>query len=193
MSPTVDVPDVPELILDLSTQTVSIDQNPLSLTIEVPDRPEVILGLPGPTGPPGDTGEAGFPMTFGPAGVGNVPATGTHPLGLLTPTTTAAFSVALSGTFEIKMDAPGKIVAAGIMTNAAVTGGTAALRARKNGVSVGVPICTLSPTNSRAIAGKTSDLDMVFVAGDTIGIALDTSGFAPTTLEVSGWFSVVFD
>ena len=190
MSMVLEAGNIPELTLDLATQSVTLTPNVISVIMDVPPSPEVIIGLAGPTGPPG---VSGFILTFGPVGFSNVPPTAITPLGFLIPTTTTTFSVGLSGTSEIKMQSSGKIIAAGILTNIPVVSGTGAVRAHKNGSSVGEPICILNSIDNRSVAAKTNDVNMEFVSGDTIGIAIETLNFSPSTIDVTGWFAVVFD
>lgn len=67
-----------------------------------------------------------------------------------------------------------------IKNNAAITAGTLSLRWRVNGVSVGSTICNMDSTNSRQVSGALNPGVVTFHAGDTIGIAFDTSaGFLP--------------
>jgi len=68
-----------------------------------------------------------------------------------------------------------------VKNNAAITAGTLGLRWVVNGVSVGSPACTMDSTNNRQSASVLNEGEVTFKAGDTIGIAFDTSsGFLPT-------------
>jgi hypothetical protein len=68
-----------------------------------------------------------------------------------------------------------------VKNNANVTAGTISLRWRVNGASVGSSICTLDSVNNRQSADVLNDGVVRFNAGDTIGIAFDTSNnFAPS-------------
>ncbi len=68
-----------------------------------------------------------------------------------------------------------------VKNTAAITAGTLSVRWRVNGVSVGSAMCTMDSTNNRQTAGTLNSGVVTFNAGDTIGIAFDTSaGFLPT-------------
>lgn len=108
-------------------------------------------------------------------------------------TNTTAFSVAISGTNEILMKSAGQVVAAGVFANAAVTGGSVGVKFRKNGASVGSAIVTLNTTDTRSAVNSVASGTLTFAAGDTIGLALDSSSLAPTTLDFSAWYTVLFD
>lgn len=82
-----------------------------------------------------------------------------------------------------------------VKNNAAITAGTLNLRWRVNGVSVGSTACGMNNTaqsNRQSSSSLTPDT-VKFNAGDTIGIAFDTSSnFAPTTVDYTVFWSVSY-
>lgn len=83
-----------------------------------------------------------------------------------------------------------------IKNNANITAGTLALRWRVNGVSVGSPVCNMDSTAAlrRQSSGSLDSGVVTFSAGDTIGIAFDTSAtYAPTTADYTVFWSVEYN
>lgn len=67
-----------------------------------------------------------------------------------------------------------------VKNNAAITAGTLGVRWRVNGVSVGSSACNMDATTNRQSSSVLNGGVVTFNAGDTIGIAFDTStGFLP--------------
>lgn len=113
------------------------------------------------------------------AGVANVAGTTT---GLAVETLIFTSATAVSNTRGVTgFTAPsdGSFRACLIKNNANITGGTLNLRWRVNGVSVGAGACTMNSTNNRQKAENIDSGTVTFLAGDTIGIAFDTSGLTP--------------
>jgi len=131
-------------------------------------------------------------QTFG-AYASNQAASATTAMNYLLPTSTTAFSVALSGTVEFKAAAAGSFRACTLMNSAAVTSGSVSLRFRKNGANVSSNnYCTLSTTNSRSNSEQVASGVETFNAGDTIGVALVSTGLAPTTSEHWATFTIEY-
>lgn len=98
--------------------------------------------------------------------------------GLLTFTSgTAVSSTAGSQTFTAPAD--GSFRSCLVVGNANRTGGTATLRWRVNGVSVGAGACVINATNIRASATTVDPGIVTFVAGDVISVVFDTTGLTP--------------
>ena len=80
-----------------------------------------------------------------------------------------------------------------IKNNANVTGGTLSLRWRVNGASVGAGACEMSSTVQRESATALDPGVVTFSAGDTIGIAFDSVGLAPTTNDFTVYWTVEYN
>ncbi len=80
-----------------------------------------------------------------------------------------------------------------IKNTANVTAGTLNLRWRVNGVSVGAGACSMSSTVQRESATALDPGVVTFSAGDTIGIAFDTVGMAPTTNDFTVYWTVEYN
>ncbi len=135
-----------------------------------------------------DTTDANFVTS-----VANLPGTATGTAtGLLTFTTaTAVSNVAGSNTFVAPAD--GSFRACLVVGNANRTAGTATLRWRVNGVSVGAGTCVVNATNTRTSSAVADSGVVTFTAGDTIGVVFDTVGLTPTTTEYTVYWSVDYN
>lgn len=80
-----------------------------------------------------------------------------------------------------------------IKNNAAITAGTLNLRWRVNGVSTGAAACVMNNTTNRQSATALDPGVVTFNAGDTIGIAFDTVGMAPTTNDFTVYWTVEYN
>lgn len=94
------------------------------------------------------------------------------------------FTAPASGSFRTCM----------VKNNAAITAGTLALRWRVNGASVGSAACQMDSTNNRQTSQALNPGVVTFAAGDTIGLAFDTSAtFAPAgTNDFTVYWSVEY-
>jgi hypothetical protein len=79
-----------------------------------------------------------------------------------------------------------------VKNNAAITGGTLAVRWRVNGVSVGSSACGMDSTTNRQSSSVINSGVVNFSAGDTIGVAFDTVNLAPTTNDFTVYWSVEY-
>ncbi len=78
--------------------------------------------------------------------------------------------------------------------NAIITAGSVSLRWRVNGASVGAAACTMNTTNTRSSATALDTGTVTFAAGDTIGIAYDSSGLLPAaTNDFTTFWSVEYN
>lgn len=122
-------------------------------------------------------------QTFSAYGV-NQAANATTTLNYLLPTSNTAVSFALAGTAEFKAAAAGSFRACSDFGSANVTGGSVSVRFRKNGADIDTNnYCTLDTTNPRSNSQQIDSGVETFAAGDTIGVALVSTGLAPTTSE----------
>lgn len=123
----------------------------------------------------------------------NQGANATTAMNYLMPTTGTAFSIALAGTTEFKATAAGSFRACTLFSSANVTGGSVSVRFRKNGANVSATNhCTLSTTNPRSNSEEVTSGLETFNAGDTIGVALVSTGLTPATLENWATFTVEY-
>ena len=130
------------------------------------------------------------------SGLANVPAnvTGTPVETLIFTSATAVSNTA--GATGFKAPASGSFRTCLIKNNANITAGTLSVRWRVNGVSAGSPVCTMDSTvANRRDAASSLDTGLVtFAAGDTIGIAFDTSAtYAPVTTDYTVYWSVEYN
>lgn len=126
------------------------------------------------------------------SGLQNVP---TNTTGAVVETMIFTSSTAVSnvaGVTGFTAPANGSFRTCMVKNNAAITAGTLSVRWRVNGASVGSPICTMDSTNNRQTAGALNSGVVTFNAGDTIGLAFDTSaGFLPSgTNDFTVYWSV---
>lgn len=120
--------------------------------------------------------------------------TGTSMPTILNSSGNTAYS-SVTGSNEIKAVTSGSFRSCVANTSAAVTAGTATIRWRKNGASVGTGVCVLDTTNTRTKSDTVNSGTVTFVAGDTIGIAIDTSaGMTPTgSNDINVHWTLEFD
>lgn len=123
----------------------------------------------------------------------NQAANATTAMNYLMPTTGTAFSIALAGTTEFKATAAGSFRACTLFSSANVTGGSVSLRFRKNGANVSTTnYCTLSAATPRSNSEEVTSGTETFNAGDTIGVALVSTGLTPATLEHWATFTIEY-
>lgn len=135
---------------------------------------------------------ANVTATFNAYGVNQGGST-TTALNYLLPTSATAFAVNVAGTLEMRMDRPGSFRSCSIMSSAAVTGGTVGVRFRRNGANTSsTTYCTLSTSQTRTQSETIDSGIETFSAGDTIGVALISSGLTPTSLENFVSFTVEY-
>lgn len=127
------------------------------------------------------------------SGLANAPAntTGT-PVKMLVFTSATAVSNT-AGITGFTAPASGSFRTCLVKNNANLTAGTLDLRWRVNGVSVGSPACQMSTTNNRQSATALDPGVVTFNAGDTIGVAYDTVGLAPTTTEYTAYWTIEYN
>jgi hypothetical protein len=129
------------------------------------------------------------------SGVLNLPTNSTGTLaGMLVNTTATAFSIATgTGSPTFVAPADGSFRSCTVVSNANRTAGTATLRWRVNGVSVGAGACVIDATNVRTSASVLDPGVVTFNAGDTIGVAFDSSGLSPNTTERLVYWAVDYE
>jgi fibronectin-binding autotransporter adhesin len=125
----------------------------------------------------------------------NLPANTTGlEAGMLVNTTNTAFSVApATGSTTFVAPADGSFRSCTVVANANRTAGTASVRWRVNGTSVGAAACEINATNVRTSASALDPGVVTFSAGDTIGIAFDSVGLSPTTTEYLVYWAVDYE
>lgn len=144
-------------------------------------------------GSSGGGGGGGLTTTFSAYGI-NQGANSTTALNSLLPTGNTAVSFVLGGTAEIRMDRAGSFRACSIMNSAARTGGSVSVRFRRNGANTSTTnYCTINATNTRNNSQALDAGIETFSAGDTIGVALVSTGLAPTSLEHWVTFTVEYE
>lgn len=128
------------------------------------------------------------------SGLANVGAniTGT-PVEMLLFTTATAVSNTI-GVTGFTAPADGSFSTCLVKNTANITGGTLDLRWRVNGVSVGAAVCSMNNgANNRQSSSVVDPGVVTFLAGDTIGVAFDTVGMAPTTNDFTAYWSVIYE
>ncbi len=115
------------------------------------------------------------------------------PAGLLAFTSgTAVSSAAGSTTFVAPAD--GSFRSCLVVGNANRTAGSATLRWRVNGVSVGGGACVINASNVRTSTGLLDPGVVTFNAGDVIGVAFDSAGLTPAaSVEYTAYWSVDYN
>lgn len=127
------------------------------------------------------------------SGLQNVPANATAlPVETLVFTSSTGVSNT-AGVTGFTAPAGGSFRTCVVKNNAAITGGTLAVRWQVNGASVGSSACVMDSTNSRQNTGVLNPGVVTFHAGDTIGIAFDTSNtFTPATDDFTVYWTVEY-
>lgn len=128
------------------------------------------------------------------AGLANVAANATG-VAVETLMFTAATTVSnTAGVTGFTAPADGSFRSCLIKNTANITAGTLGLRWRVNGASTGAAACPMNATTNRQSATSLDSGVVEFQAGDTIGIAFDTSaGFLPTgTNDFTAFWSVEY-
>jgi hypothetical protein len=129
-------------------------------------------------------------VTLGPWHINDLPATATTVAGVGYYNTSSAVSLVNT---DLRMDLAGRVVGVIIASDDARTAGTATARVRVNGAS------TAFNAGAVALDGTNTLTDSAFVAwgsgvafaaGDTLGVAVQTSSWAPTTANVAVWLVV---
>ncbi len=114
------------------------------------------------------------------SGVANLAGTATATAtGLLTMTSATAVSVTAGSTTGFVAPSSGSFRACTVVGNASRTGGTASLRWRVNGVSVGSAACIIDATNPRTSSTTLGSGVVRFNAGDTINVVFDSAALLP--------------
>lgn len=128
------------------------------------------------------------------AGLANVPANSTG-VAVETLVFTSATGVSnTAGATGFVAPAAGSFRTCLVKNNAAITAGTLSLRWRVNGTSVGAAACNMSTSSSRSATTALDTGTVTFNAGDTIGIAFDTSStYTPTTDDYTAYWSVEYN
>lgn len=137
-----------------------------------------------------DTGGGHVTKTFGPYYLNDVPATDSPTLSL--GYFNAPTAVSQNSTNKIRVGANCHVVGLSIITDDARTSGTAT--AYVNATNINATACSLDATYtiSRDVV-CTHDQGIALSAGDTITVAIDTSGWAPTTANIQVWVTVSYD
>ena len=105
---------------------------------------------------------------------------------------TEVSSTAGSNTFVAP--ASGSFRACTVVGNANRTAGTATLRWRVNGASVGNGVCVIDGTNVRTSSSVINPGVVTFSAGDTITVVFDSSGLVPAaTTEYTVYWTVEYN
>jgi len=122
----------------------------------------------------------------------NVPGTTTTAMNLAQPST--GTTVSYGANVEIKALKAGSFVGLALVSNAARSAGTATARFRRNGSTVGTDLSvTLDATNTTDCASVQQAGIDTFAAGDTIGMAVVSSSWAPITADMLGYLTVAYD
>lgn len=130
------------------------------------------------------------PFTLGPFYINDLPGTATTQAQLGFFNTAVAWN---QSTNEPRMPTAGRVVGAILVTDTARTAGTATLQVRVNGTptafaSGGVVIDGTTTTSNSAFVAYENGV--AFTAGQTVGAALVTSGWTPTTADATCWLLV---
>jgi hypothetical protein len=129
------------------------------------------------------------------SGIANVAAgaTGTNVETMVFTSATAVSATA--GVTGFTAPSSGSFRTCMMKNNAAITAGSVSLRWRVNGASVGSNACTLDTTNTRQNAFSLDSGTVTFNAGDTIGLAIDsTAGLLPSgTDDLTVYWSVEYN
>ncbi len=131
-----------------------------------------------------------YNFVLGPFYINDLPGTATTQATLGYFNTATAVSRA---TNDIKMARSGYIVGAFMTSDAARTAGTATLRVRISGADTAFDAggCVLDATNTTSHSDiVASTLGVSFSSGQTIGVNVTTSGWTPTTADLSVWLLV---
>lgn len=137
---------------------------------------------------------AGRYVTFGPFYLADVPATATTVLTAAFMNTVTAFS---QSTMDVYMPRNGEIVGIFAQTDANRTAGSITMGIQVNGVTQTFDaggLCVIDASNTRrhgvmALDGDGED----FLAGTRVTLTAITSSWAPTTADLTAWFTVRFD
>lgn len=131
-----------------------------------------------------------YTFTLGPFYINDLPGTAT------TQATLGYFNTATAvsrNANDIKMARSGYVVGAFVVSDAARTAGTATVRVRVSGTdtafdSGSVALDASNTTSDSSIVA--SDLGVSFSSGQTLGVNVTTSGWTPTTADLSVWLLV---
>jgi hypothetical protein len=136
---------------------------------------------------------SGHYETLGPFTRPNLVGTGTAALQLMFATSGTAFQLA---TVDLVAARAGRVVGLHLISNAARTAGTATARVRVNGTPAAFAADAVQlngTTTQRDSALVAYSSGLAFVAGDTLGIEVVTSGWTPTTADFVGWLTVKYE
>lgn len=143
---------------------------------------------------PAPSGPANTSASFV-SGVQNQAANATNQLGLMVFTSNTAVSATNGTNNSFVAPASGSFRACTMNNNANITSGTAQVRWRVNGATVGAGACVMTnATSDRRLSASTLDPGVVtFNAGDVIAVAVQSTGLAPTTLEFTVYWTVEYN
>lgn len=131
-----------------------------------------------------------YTFTLGPFYINDLPGTATTQATLGYFNTATALS--RNGN-EIKMARSGYIVGAFVTSDAARTAGTATVRVRISGADTAFDAgsCALDASNTTSDSTiVASDLGVSFSSGQTVGVNVTTSGWTPTSADLSVWLII---
>jgi len=145
-------------------------------------------------GSPSPGGPANVSTTFV-SGVQNQAANATNQLGLMVFTSNTAVSATNGTNNSFIAPASGSFRACTMNNNANITSGTAQVRWRVNGATVGSGACVMTnAVSDRRLSATTIDPGVVtFNAGDVIAVAVQSTGLAPATLEFTVYWTVEYN
>lgn len=98
-----------------------------------------------------------------------------------------------TGSATFVAPASGSFRSCTVIGNANRTGGTATLRWRVNGASVGSGACIINAASNRTSSTSLESGVVTFNAGDAIGVAWDSASLAPTSTEYTAYWTVGYD
>lgn len=127
------------------------------------------------------------------SGLANVPGTATASIAEMLLFTSATAVSNAAGVTGFTAPAAGSFRTCLVKNNAAITAGTLSLRWRVNGASVGAGACLMDATTSRQSATSLDPGVVTFNAGDTIGVAFDSTGLTPVTNDFTIYWTVEYN
>lgn len=80
-------------------------------------------------------------------------------------------------------DRPGRVVSVTVLATEARTAGTLTVKPTKNGTEQTTINPVLNATNTRFATARGDADDIVYAAGDTIGVNCETAAWTPTTSD----------
>jgi hypothetical protein len=135
----------------------------------------------------------GHYQTLGPFTRANLPGTGTEALPLMFADSASTFVLS---TLDPRAPRAGRVVGLTLLSNAARTAGTATARVRIAGSATDFDggSVQINATNTQRASGLVAYASgVMFNAGNSLGIAVVTDGWTPTTADFVGWLTVEYE